>query len=130
MTKAQAIHKFWSGFGLPAYEENSVPSGTSAPSFPYITYQMVTGSYGDSIPTYANIWDKDRNNYSANSKNNSKADEISKSISDIGIHIPCDGGSIWIYRGSPFAQSMSNESDTTLIKRKYLNVTVEFFTVD
>ena len=31
MTKAAAIYNFWAGFGIPAYEENSVPSGEDAP---------------------------------------------------------------------------------------------------
>ena len=27
MTKEAALYNFWSMFGLPAYEENAVPSG-------------------------------------------------------------------------------------------------------
>jgi hypothetical protein len=44
-----------------------------------------------------------------------------------GKIIKCDGGRIWIKRGQPFAQNMGDESDD-LIKRKYLNVTIEYFT--
>ena len=38
MNKEQAIHFFWSQFGLPAYDENSVPDDAQ---MPYITYNVV-----------------------------------------------------------------------------------------
>ena len=37
MTKEAALHNFWSMFGVPAYEENAVPSGEDGAEFPYIT---------------------------------------------------------------------------------------------
>lgn len=42
MTKAAALHSFFSGFGLTAYEENSVPDDAV---FPYITYSLTTDSF-------------------------------------------------------------------------------------
>ena len=35
MDKQQAIHGFWSSFGITAYDENSVPDDAE---LPYITY--------------------------------------------------------------------------------------------
>ena len=43
--------------------------------------------------------------------------------------MPVDGGVLWLKRGTPFAQSMGDETDD-LIKRKYLNITAEFLTAD
>jgi hypothetical protein len=60
---------------------------------------------------------------------NAKAEEISQTIGRGGIFLKCDGGSIWLKRGTPFAQNMGDDSDN-LIKRKYLNITAEFFTAD
>ena len=122
MTKAAAIYQFWSSFGLTAYEENTVPHDAT---FPYITYQLVTDSFDREIPLTVSIW------YRSESWTgiNAKTEEISQKISRGGKVIPCDGGSIWLKRGQPFAQSMGDESDN-LIKRKYLNITAEFMTAD
>ena len=122
MTKAAAIYQFWSGFGLTAYEENTVPTDAT---FPYITYQLVTDSFDREIPLTASLWYRSESWAAINSK----TDEISHKISRGGKIIACDGGAIWLKRGQPFAQSMGDESDD-LIKRKYLNITAEFMTAD
>ena len=122
MTKAAAIYQFWSGFGLTAYEENTVPTDAT---FPYITYQLVTDSFDREIPLSASLWYRSESWTSINAK----TEEISQKISRGGKIISCDGGAIWLKRGQPFAQNMGDESDD-LIKRKYLNITAEFMTAD
>ena len=122
MTKAAAIYQFWSGFGLTAYEENTVPSDAA---FPYITYQLVTDSFDSEIPLTASLWYRSESWTAINAK----TEEISQEISRGGKVISCDDGAIWLKRGQPFAQNMGDESDD-LIKRKYLNITAEFMTVD
>ena len=122
MTKAAAIYQFWNGFGLTAYEENTVPTDAA---FPYVTYQLVTDSFDREVAATASMW------YRGESWTdiNAKTEEISRKISRGGKIIACDGGAIWLKRGQPFAQNMGDESDD-LIKRKYLNITAEFMTVD
>ena len=122
MTKAAVMYQFWNSFGLPAYEENTVPTDAA---FPYVTYQLVTDSFDREIPLTASLW------YRSESWTgiNSKTEEISQKISRGGKIIPCDGGAIWLKRGQPFAQNMGDENDD-LIKRKYLNITAEFITAD
>ena len=122
MTKAAAIYQLWSSFGLTAYEENTVPHDAV---FPYITYQLVTDSFDRELPITASLW------YRSESwtEINAKTEEISQKISRGGKIISCDGGAIWLKRGQPFAQNMSDESDN-LIKRKYLNITADFMTAD
>ena len=122
MTKAAAIYQFWSGFGLMAYEENTVPTDAA---FPYITYQLVTDSFDREVAATASLW------YRGTSWTaiNAKTEEISAHIGLGGKIIKCDGGRIWIKRGQPFAQNMGDESDD-LIKRKYLNLAVEFLTAN
>lgn len=68
MTKAAAIYNFWSGFGIPAYEENSVPSGKDAPEFPYVTYQLITDSFGADVAMTASLWYRDSSWVNANAK--------------------------------------------------------------
>lgn len=125
MTKAAAIYNFWAGFGIPAYEENSVPSGKDAPEFPYITYQLITDSFGADVAMTASLWYRDSSWVRANAK----ADEISEAIGYGGDKIFFDGGSIWIKRGEPFARGMGDASDT-MIKRIYINVEAEYFSRD
>ena len=125
MTKEAALYNFWSMFGLPAYEENSVPSGEDGAEFPYITYQVVTDSFGNDVAMAGSAWYRSTSWKEANAK----AQEISNVLGSGGVTLACDGGIIWIRRGVPFAQSMGDESDD-LIKRKYLNITAEFMTAD
>ena len=123
MTKAAAIYQFWSGFGLDAYEETVVPTGSDAPDFPYITYSLVTDGFGNEVAMAASIW------YRSTSwaEVNAKADEIAEHIGLGGVILPCDGGSVWIKRGLPFMQNMSDPSDD-MIRRKYINISAEYIT--
>ena len=120
MTKAATIYQFWSSFGLTAYEENTVPEDAA---FPYVTYQLVTDSFDREVAATASLWYRGESWTAINAK----TEEISAHIGLGGKIIRCDGGRIWIKRGQPFAQNMGDESDD-LIKRKYLNVTIEYFT--
>ena len=122
MTKAAAIYQFWNSFGLTAYDENTVPTDAA---FPYITYQLVTDSFDREVPVTASLWYRSESWTAINAK----TEEISQKISRGGKIIACDGGAIWLKRGQPFAQNMGDESDN-LIKRKYLNIAVEFMTAD
>ena len=122
MTKAATINKFWNSFGLMAYEENSVPDDAE---FPYITYQLVTDGFDNEILLTASIWYRGTSWVNANAK----AEEISQTIGSGGIFLRCDGGIIWLKRGTPFSQSMGDDTDDA-IKRKYLNIIAEYFTAD
>ena len=130
MTKASAIHQFWNSFGIKAYEENVVydidENGKEVePKFPYITYQLVTDSFDTDVQMTASVWYR-RTSWA---EINAKAELISQTIGRGGKILKCDNGRIWIKRGTPFAQNMGDESDN-LIKRKYLNITADFFTAD
>lgn len=120
MDKAQAINYFWNSFNLPAYDESTVPQ--DAP-MPRITYDVVTGSLEDILSMSASLW------YKSNSwKDISlKATEIEKRL---GLHggeiIDLDDGKLWIVKGRPFSQRMTDPDDS--IRRIYINVQAEFLT--
>ena len=121
MDKAQAIHEFWSGFGLDAYDENTVDENAS---MPYITYNVSTGKMDDILTSYANLW------YWGTSWRDIslKADQIARAIGERGYYImKIDGGYMVVTQGTPFAQRMSEPSDD-MIRRIYLSVTMEFLT--
>lgn len=126
MTKAAALHQFYSMFGLPAYEENSVYDGDNEPDFPYLTYSVTTDGFSENdVALNCSLWYRSTSWVQANAK----SEEISKAIGLGGVMLNCDGGYIWLKRGSPFAQSMSDPSDD-MVKRKYINISAEFLTAD
>lgn len=122
MTKTAALHDFFSSFGLMAFQEYSVPENAE---FPYLTYSVVTDSIENDVVLTANLWYRS----SSWTTCNAKAEEISKYIGNGGRVVAYDGGAVWLRRGTPFAQSMNDETDD-LIRRKYINITAEFLSAD
>lgn len=123
MTKGAALHEFFSGFGITSYPSSSVPEDKE---FPWLTYDLVTDAWeGGEVSITVNLW------YLTESEAvpNAKVVEISKAIGLGGIQIPCDGGTIWLKRGQPWCQSLSDDTDTR-IKRRYINISAEYNTLD
>ena len=122
--KTQALYNFFSGFELPAYEENTVPTGKNAPELPYITYATATSGFDSDVQISASLWYK---GYSWEGADR-KAAEINAALAHGGKMIPYTGGALWIRRGTPFAQHMADENDT--IRRIYLNLTAEYLSAE
>lgn len=118
MDKLQALDAFWHGFGLPAYDENTVPDNVK---LPYLTYEASIDSFGDPIAQTANLWYRS----SSWGEITAKEQEISEFITRGGRMIAYDGGAIWIKKGSPWAQRMDEPSDDT-IRRLVLSISIEF----
>ena len=122
--KTQALYNFFSGFNLPVYEENTVPTGKIAPELPYITYATATSGFDDNVQISASLWYK---GYAWDDADR-KAAEINAALANGGKLIPYAGGALWIRRGTPFAQHMADDDDT--IRRIYLNLTAEFLSAE
>lgn len=127
MHKVQALHNFWGQFGVPAYNQNSVPTeeqfkDMGKKPYPRITYEVETDNFGNTVVLTASLWDR------STSYDNlyRLLDLIALKVTRGGITIPCDGGAIHIDRGVPFQQEMSDPDDS--IKRLVLNVEVDFDT--
>lgn len=121
MDKSQAIHAFWSSFGIPAYDENTVPDDAE---MPYITYNVVINNVGGVTLLTASVW------YRSTSwaEISTKVDEIGEKLALKGFYSArLDNGIMWLVQGTPFAQRMSDPEDD-MIRRYYLNVTAEFLT--
>lgn len=121
MNKDQAIHTFWSGFGIPAYDEQTVPDDAK---MPYITYRVVTDSIGNVCNLTGSIW------YRSTSwkKISDKAAEVAQAVGQYGFtKLKLDDGYVWFTKGAPFAQRMSDPA-SDMIRRIYLNVQAEFLT--
>lgn len=118
-TKDAALHGFFSGFGLTAYVNTNVPEDAK---FPYLTYTPVFDSWGNQVSIGVNLW----YNTTSETVPNSKAQEISDALP---VYVKCDGGAVLIDRGSPFCQSMADDSNQN-IKRRYINMTAEYITLN
>ena len=118
MTKAQAIHSFWNSFGIPAYEATTVNDEETGDF--YITYDVVTDSLDRAVPMSASIWELNSTSW----KNVSdKAEEISDALIQVKT-IPLDIGYLYVTRGQPFAQRVSDENDS--VRRIYINIMAEY----
>lgn len=124
MTKYAALQSFFSGFDIPAYENNTVPDAEDR-TFPYITYEAGSDNFGGEIALTFQIWYRSTSWVEANAK----AEQISAAISRGGKIIHCDGGALWIKKASPFAQHLRDDTDD-LVRRIVCNISVEYFTED
>lgn len=118
MNKIQALDQFWNSFGLAAFDENSVPDGTS---LPYITYEVTSDGFGYPVAQTASLWYRS----SSWAEITEKEQEIAKIITRGGRTITYDDGVMWVQRANPWAQRMDDPSDE-MIRRIVLNVVIEF----
>lgn len=120
MTKDKALYAWFNNF-MPFYPSSSVPDDVI---FPYGTYELITDNIlGGDVGLTVNLWFYT----DSEADPNAKAQEFAQYIGMGGAVIPCDEGYIWIKRGTPWSQSLVDESDTK-IKRRYINVTAEYLT--
>lgn len=121
MDKVQALHSFWSSFGLKAYDEQTVPDDAVVP---YITYNVATDSLDNVVPLTASLWYRGTEWEDVTKK----ADQIAEYIGKYGhVSLKFDGGYLYITKGSPFAQRVTDASDE-LSRRIYINIMAEFLT--
>lgn len=117
MTKSEALQTFWSGFGVPAYDVNTVKK--TAP-FPRITYEVITSSIGYPVQLTASIWDRSKSWTTVEGI----AEQIDNTLSFGGVNLPHDTGIIWLNRGNNFAQRLSDPDDS--IRRVLITLQAEY----
>ena len=103
---------------MTAYDETTVPDDAQ---LPYITYTVLTGALDNTLLLNGNLWYRDTSWKDISQK----ADLIAETIGYGYKIIPFDDGYLYITRGQPFAQRMSEPSDT-MIRRIYINLNAEF----
>lgn len=117
--KWQAIHAFWNSFGIPAYDETSVPDDAV---MPYITYNAAVSEFESTVMLNASLW-YNSTSWAAISQ---KADEIAQSINGYRLEPLKDNQYLFLSKGTPFAQRLEDTNDR--IRRIFINVMGEFFT--
>lgn len=116
---AKALYAFYSGFGVPAYTENTVPDDAEPP---YITYNVPETEWSQSATHYANIWSRS----TSNAEVMALADAIKAAITPRAM-LQCDGGGYVALRpgGGPLIQLMT--SDEPEIRRAYVNMQINCY---
>lgn len=116
--KKQALNTFWSSFGLIAYDESSVPDTAK---MPYITYEVATSDFGNTIPLTANLWYRSTSWVGIVAKEK----EIEAYITRGGCYVNYDGGALLIQKASNWSLQMADPSDAN-VRRIVLNINAEF----
>lgn len=120
MDKSQAINTFWNSFGIPAYDEYTVPDGTS---MPYITYNASFDAVNMDVPMTASVWYRD----SSWENISKKVEQISQTIGYSYYIRAINGGYMVVKRGNVFAQRM-NDPDDLDVRRILISILIEFLT--
>ena len=121
MTKEQALLKFFNSFGIIGRRNTAVPDGVA---FPYLTFDTPISSFDeDPVSITLNLY------FYTDSEAvpDAKAEEIRQAIGMGGKLLRCDGGMIWLKWGSPWCQTLVDDTNPN-IKRRYINITAEYLT--
>lgn len=125
MTPEAAIYQWMNSFGIPAYAATSTPDEGDDEwlGFPYLTYDLVLGDWMQGEVNMAvNLWDRTDSEAALNAK----VREMREELRGGGVTLRCDGGMLWLKQGSPWAQAVRVEGEDEKIKRRYINVNVEY----
>lgn len=115
-TAAEKWTEYLSSFGLPAYDENTVPEDAALPR---ITYSWAESELDAPVAISASLWYRSKKWKEITLK----AQEIYEAVGT-GVVLPIAGGYLWINRGVPFSQRVADADDG--IRRILLNFSVEF----
>ena len=113
---AAALKTFFSGFGIPAYAENSVPDDVQ---LPYITYSVAVPEWNQKASIYAQVWDRTKSNEGIIRK----ADQITQAIGAEGKIISLTGGYLVIWPETPLIQIMTDGD----FRSAYINLSINAY---
>lgn len=119
MTEIAAIINYFSNFAT-CYPSDAVPDD---PKYPYLTVEPRIGFFDDgNVPVQVQLWHRTESDADVNAI----VRDIGRDIDYGGMPVPCDGGWVWIKRGSPFVVPVTVTDDDS-IKRRLINVSLEYF---
>lgn len=120
MNKWQSLNAFWNSFGIPAYDENSVPDNAQ---MPYITYSAMIAPMGVRTAINASVW-----YYGTDWRDVSlKVDEISNSLNSYVLIELENDEYLMLSKGeaSIFAQRIADETSDN-VRRAYITIAGEY----
>ena len=128
MDKMQALYSFWSGFSIPAIDEQSAYDPAVMKelniSYPYLSFEAAVSELDEPVTLSADLWYQS----TSWSEIEAKAQEIASAIGYGGTSVSYTGGRIWITKGTPAYQRMGAENVFD-IRRIHININAEFQSV-
>lgn len=120
-TAARLLQSFYSGFGVPAYHEMTVPDDAQ---YPYITYSLAGSQFGAHATHYCQVFDHSN----SNALILSVADKILQAIGQ-GVMLKHDGGCICIRPDTTPVQVLVDEADLpeTPVRRAYIALQLDTY---
>lgn len=112
---AAALKTFFSGFGLPAFDVDSVPPDVT---LPYITYSVSDPEWNRKASLYAQVWYRT----TSNTPVIRKADEILAAVGE-GLNIPLGGGHLMLWPENPVCQILKDGD----VRYAYLNFSMNSY---
>lgn len=128
MDKAQALHLFWSSFGIPAIDENSAYDTKVLEQlgigYPRITYEVGEGNLGEPQLLTASLWYREPSWAAAEAK----AQQIANRLGWGGKTVKVDGGylRLMLPRDTINFRRMADEDSD--LRRIVFNLAVDFLT--
>lgn len=128
MDKAQALHQFWSSFGVPAIDESSAYDTRVLEQlnigYPRITYEVAESNLGEPQMLTASLWYRETSWAAAEAK----AQQISAFIGWGGKTLKIDGGymKIMLPQNTTIFRRMADENDS--LRRIVFNIMVDYLT--
>jgi hypothetical protein len=120
MTEIAAIMNYFSQFAT-TYASDNVPTNAQ---YPYLTVEPRIAFFDDGdVPVQVQLWHRTDSDAAVNKI----VRDIGRDIGYGGMPVPCDGGWVWIKKGSPFCVPVTIETDEA-IKRRLINVSIEYMT--
>ena len=114
---AQALYSFFSGFGIPAYTEDTVPDDAE---LPYLTYPLIEPEWRQKHSFYVQVYYRHQ---TSNLDSLRKADEIVEAIGDCA-KLKCNGGYVVLRPENPLIQEKPPDND---IRAAYINLSINAY---
>lgn len=112
---AAALKTFLQGFGIPAYQEGTVPEDQD---LPYITYSLQQPEWNQKATMYVRVWDRS----TSNAFIVSLADQITAAIGEMK-RFSFDGGYLVVWPETPLIQILVDGD----YRNAYINLSVNSY---
>ena len=123
MTPEAAFSAWLAGaVGATAYADGHVPDSAA---YPFATFSLPASAWGDApAAATVDLWTRGE----GEAATNALARKLSAAIGLGGAMVACDGGGMWLTRGEPWCQPVTDEDP--VVSRRRINVSVEWITTD
>ena len=107
MTYERCLYHVFSSPDYPAYAEGTEPVRCA---FPYLTYSLAAGNYGEGVPVRVRFYDRSPS-FSSCDTFFSRMEEL---VPSDGVLVPFERGAVWLTRGNIFLSRKDIPADRSV----------------